>query len=110
MQDTTKNKVNMFIIITIFIGIGVAGFMYVTRDVSSPKTLVSTPTEAIKSPVDSMFLTALLELKKHNIDKTFFDTKEWNSLRDFSKTLTPQEKFRPNPFAPISTTSTQTQF
>ena len=109
MQDTTKSKVNIGIIIGIFIAIGVAGYMYIKRDQSNPDLLTSVPTDSIKSPVDSSFLTALLELKKHNLDKSIFESKVFNSLRDFSKPIAPQEKSRPNPFAPISTTSTPSQ-
>jgi len=110
MQETTKSKMNVFIIIGIFIAVLVAGYLYITRDQSSPDLLVSTPTDAIASPVDGAFLAALLELKQHNLDKSLFDTKAWKSLRDFSKPLAPQDKYRPNPFAPLGATSTSERF
>lgn len=109
MQGNTKGKLNIFIVIGIFIAVVVAGVLYEKRDKSSAELLVNMPTATSSAPIDSAFLSALLQLKKIELKKNIFEDKAWKSLRDFSRPLNPQDTYRPNPFAPLDASTTVEQ-
>ena len=47
------------------------------------------------------FLKSLVNIQSIKLNDAIFKDAVFSSLRDFSKTLTPQEKGRVNPFLPI---------
>lgn len=109
MQDKPKSNKNIIVIGIVILLIGIAGYMYVTRDQSVSQTLTVASAGSVVTPVDSDLLSALNSLKKLKLDDSIFKNPVWLSLVDFGKVLAPQEKFRPNPFAPLTAgTSTLT--
>ncbi|MEN9621944.1 MAG: hypothetical protein RLZZ67_378 [Candidatus Parcubacteria bacterium] len=104
MNNKEKGNSNVFIVLAIFVAIGIAGYFYIVRDQSSEDLLVSSVMDARSTPVDSNFLAALNELKRLKLDDSLFKSPLWTSLVDFGKELAPQEKFRSNPFAPLPPT------
>lgn len=100
-MNKEQGNSNVFIVLAIFVAIGIAGYFYITRDQSTEDLLVSTVMDAQSAPLDSNFIVALNELKRLKLDDSLFSTALWKSLTDFGQELAPQEKFRPNPFAPL---------
>lgn len=107
-MQTTKSNKNLFIVIFILIAVFVAGYMYIKRDQSTPDLLISTQGGIENAPVDGDLLSALRELKKIKFDDSLFKNAVWLSLVDFGKNIDPQEKYRPNPFAPLDSVSEST--
>ncbi|HEY0907932.1 MAG TPA: hypothetical protein VGE35_01140 [Candidatus Paceibacterota bacterium] len=108
MQDKPKHGgANLLIVLAILIGIGVAGYMYITRDTSSSDLLVATDPSV--APVDNQLLAALRDLRRLKLDDSIFKDAVWLSLQDFGQTLAPQDPYRPNPFAPIGSGVTAVQ-
>lgn len=95
----------MFIVIGVIIAVGVAGYFYISRDQSGDALLVSTlPGEQAVS-VDTELLAALGKLKNIQLNSAIFKSPLWVSLVDSGKTLTPQDKGRVNPFAPLESSN-----
>ena len=102
MKDSSSNK-NLIIALVIFVAIGVAGYMYSTRDRSTSDLLIGIPTE--NAAVDGDLLMALNQLQTIRLDTEVFDDPVFESLSDIGTTLVEQPKGRPNPFAPIDSSA-----
>ncbi len=105
MQENTKSSGNMFIVIGVIIAIGVAGYLYISRDQSSDELLVSTLPGQQATSVDAELLSALGRLKNIQLNDNIFKSPLWLSLVDSGKTLVPQDSGRVNPFAPLEASS-----
>ncbi len=106
MKENTNSSKNLIITAIFVIALGVAGYMYITRDTSGDDLLLVNPVTSAPV-VNTDLLSALREFKKLTIKTDIFETPAWGSLVDFGKTLKEREKYRPNPFAPIGQTSSQ---
>jgi hypothetical protein len=86
-----------------------AFFLYRYIFVSSPAVDNSPGLEAVgsgeggqASAVDDEFIRLLERLQGVTLDATVFASPAWQSLINFRVPLIPEEKGRPNPFAPVS--------
>ncbi|HVU06664.1 MAG TPA: hypothetical protein VHE10_02655 [Candidatus Paceibacterota bacterium] len=96
-----SSKRNLFIALALIIAVGVAGYLYTTRDRSSSDLLVEDFIATSTVSVDSDLLATLRQLKKLRLDDAIFSSPAWLSLKDFGQVIPPQAPGRPNPFAPI---------
>ena len=73
---------------------------------STSASLTATPV-AQSGQVGSDLVVALQRLKSVTLDASIFSDAAFQSLTDFGVTIPPQQLGRPNPFAPIATSSAQ---
>ena len=73
---------------------------------STSASLTSAPV-AQSGQAGSDLVVALQRLKTVTLDASVFSDSAFQSLTDFGVTIPPQQLGRPNPFAPISTSSAQ---
>jgi hypothetical protein len=102
MKGNTKNLIIIGVIVLIIAG---AAYYYFNRDQSGSAVLTSQDSSTITPSVDSDLLSALRELRKIKLDDSIFSSASWLSLHDFGRVLTPQQPFRPNPFAPLDSSA-----
>lgn len=99
MNPKGKN-LNLIIAGVVVIIIGVAGYLYASRDRSGDILLTSTSSATVAA-VDGDLLSALRQVRQLKLDSSLFATPIWLSLVDFSKTISTQPQNRQNPFAPL---------
>lgn len=100
MQTKGNTLKNIGIALAIFIAIGVAGYMYSTREIVPEESLSSQPSVEVQA-VDGALLKALNTIEKIKLDQSVFVGPVIVTLVDFSQILKQQPLNRPNPFAPI---------
>lgn len=90
------------IILTILIGVAVAGFglVFLANKVSSQSSLI-TSTAQSNPMINFDVLNLLAKLQATQIDATFFDGKLFTSLEDFSLEVVEEPIGRDNPFLPV---------
>lgn len=99
MNFKGKNLNTIIAVVAILI-IGYVGYLYTTRD-RSGDALLSSVSSGSTVAVDGDLLNALRQLRQIKLDTSIFSNPTWLSLNDFSKTITPQDSNRQNPFAPL---------
>jgi hypothetical protein len=103
MQESSSKR-NLVITLVILAAVGVAGYMYATRDRAlDSDLLVGVPTGT--AAVEGNLLTALNQLQTIRLDTEVFDNPVFESLVDIGTRLADQPSGRPNPFAPIDSGS-----
>lgn len=106
MQEKSHSKLNLLIALAVLIAIGIAGYLYETRDrVSDADLLVSTPSSSAAGAVEGDLLTALGQLRRLSLDESIFQNPIFTSFTDYSTELAKQDAGRPNPFAPFPSSS-----
>jgi len=99
-----QRTINIILIILIIIALGVLAY-YVTRPEPEPQAGLAPSGFADESGVTASalrnqeFIQLLRDLNKTSIERSFFDSQIFQSLREFGRELTPQPKGRSNPFA-----------
>ncbi len=101
MKDNTNKWRNLVIAVVILGVLGFAGYSYTTRDRGADVGLLTNSGSDLTASVDGDLLKTLGKLKKLHLDDGVFSNPVWLSLRDFGKILTPEQKGRLNPFAPL---------
>ncbi|HVT74859.1 MAG TPA: hypothetical protein VHD69_00325 [Candidatus Paceibacterota bacterium] len=100
-----SNLRNIIIAAALIIAVGVAGYLYTTRDRSADELLVEDFIATSTNSVDSDLLATLRQLRKLKLDDSIFTSAAWLSLTDFGKVIPPQQPGRSNPFAPLDASS-----
>lgn len=96
-----KSQIPKIIVLVLFLGvIGFGSYVYYTRGTSGISIAGFTiPDE--ESPVGSDILVLAEKIRRTVIEPEIFSSPLFVNLRDLSAILVPEEKGRPNPFAPI---------
>ena len=96
------DKINFIkIIIVLAVVFALVGFLGFYFFRSSPEPILGTEIIGERSVESTEILKALQELKKLSIDGSVFDSAAFKSLVDYTLAVNPEDKQRPNPFAPI---------
>lgn len=103
-----RRAINIILIILIIIAVFVLGYYLLQPEPESAAGLspagftssAGITSDAIRSQA---FIDLLRDLKQTNIERSFFDTPTFQSLREFGRPLNSQPKGRSNPFAPFGT-------
>jgi hypothetical protein len=105
MQETTHKGRNLIISLVILAAVLVAGYYYSNRDRSTDDLLTSVPAGETTGAVEGDLLSSLQELRKLKLDDSIFSGSVWASFADFGQTIPPQQAGRPNPFAPLGSST-----
>lgn len=112
MKEQGNAIKSLVIAVGILAAVGFLGYLYLSREavVEESLLIVEAPDSGA---VDGDLLRALQELRTIKLDTTIFENSVFRSFYDFGTQIAPQDKGRPNPFAPVSgpgvTSSAQTQ-
>ena len=106
MKSLFKNKIVLLVLAGVILA-GVVWFSFM-RD-ASQKPLLTTEDLTAANAVDSDVVAILLQLRAVSLSGTIFSDPTFMSLQDFGSQIVPEPVGRPNPFAPLSSTSTPLQ-
>jgi hypothetical protein len=103
--------IKKIIIVLVVIVLGFAGYIFVTKKTKNGTTNPTTGTVVTENPevkeegsIPVRELADMVaQLQNIKLDTVIFGDKTFRSLIDFTLTVTPELRERPNPFAPIGT-------
>jgi len=100
------NKKNISIIIIVIV-VFIIAFMYLGRNNSNTGTsALSVQTTGTANNADAQYIYNLLQqMAAVKLDDSIFSRQDFQSLKDNTVTLTPQQAGRNNPFSPIGSDS-----
>lgn len=101
-----QRSINIILIVLIIVAAGVLAYYLIQPEPESQLGLAPAGFAGAGGVSDSAlrnqeFIDLLRDLKQTNIERSFFDTTLFQSLREFGRPLAPQPKGRTNPFAPL---------
>ncbi|MDE1874788.1 MAG: hypothetical protein KGI79_00600 [Patescibacteria group bacterium] len=101
MKGLNKNYI---IIGALVVVVAVGAYIYLNRSGSQSDQLLSSATSTTDG-LDTNLLAALRSLQVIRLDSSIFSSPVWASLNDFSQPLPPEPAGRPDPFAPIGSST-----
>lgn len=108
MNTPTTSKKNIIIAIVI-VSVLIGGYFYFSGGTPSSDTgLLEINQTSEATVVAARVLSLLNQIKSLNIDTSIFSDPAYQTLRDYSVVIPPQNVGRANPFAPLSGSSRST--
>lgn len=101
MIDFLRANKKTAIVVAIVL-LGVLGYVLFFGGDNGGALVATTP---VAENVGRDLLATLLQLKSLDLDETLFQNPIFQSLRDFGVPIPPQPLGRPNPFAPLGSTT-----
>lgn len=104
MKERGNTSKSLLIALAVIAAVGFFGYLYLTREPSVEDDLLLVESSGTTG-VDGDLLKALQELRTIKLDLAIFSEPVFRSFQDFGNQLTPQTPGRPNPFAPITSST-----
>lgn len=102
MNKTISSKKNIIVAVLVVLVL-VTGYFYFSGGTPSSDTgLLEVAQTSEATVVAARVLSLLNQIKSLNIDTSIFSDPAYQTLRDYSVVISPQNVGRANPFAPLS--------
>jgi hypothetical protein len=106
MKERGNTTKSLLIAVAILAALGFGGYTYINRGSAVSPDLLVAESAGSSSGLDGDLLKALQQLKTIKLNTKIFQDPVFRSFFDFGTTIQRQETGRPNPFAPVSASST----